>query len=70
MRAVPIVTVQPSGQFGGAFIGGVVGARISPLTQRSLNEALGLSIGLGRVGSGPYVFKTELLACLAKALER
>ncbi len=65
---MPIVTVQPSGQFGSAFIGGVVGARISPLTQRSLNEALGLSIGLGRVGPGPYVFEAELLACLGEGL--
>ena len=50
MGAMPIVVVKPDGQFGGALIGCVVGSRVGPLAQARLDQALGLSVGLGRVG--------------------
>ena len=59
MGAMPVVAVKPDGQFGGALIGCVVGSRIGPLAQARLDEALGLSIGPGRVGFGPQVLDPE-----------
>src|SRR5215469_17635066 len=64
MRAMPVVAVQPSWQLGRAFVRGVVGARISPLSQAGLNETLGLAIGLGRIGLGADVLEAEALAGL------
>jgi hypothetical protein len=49
MRPVPIVAMQPPGQFGGAFVRGVVGASIGPFTQGCLDEALGLAVGFWRM---------------------
>src|SRR5271165_1781561 len=52
MRPMPVVAVEPSGEFGGALVWGVVGAAVSPFAQAGLDEALGLAVGLGRVGLG------------------
>jgi hypothetical protein len=59
MGAMPVVAVKPGGQFGGALIGCVVGSRIGPFAQASLDEAFGLSIGFWRVGFGPQVLDPE-----------
>src|SRR6187455_3765416 len=37
----------------------MIGLRISPLAQASLDEALGLAVGLGRIGLGPNVFEAQ-----------
>src|SRR6185295_14549744 len=37
----------------------MIGLRIGPLAQAGLDEALGLSVGLGRIGLGPDVFEPE-----------
>jgi len=52
MGAMPVIAVKPNGQFGGALLGCVVGSCVGPLAQAGLNEALGLSVGLWRVGFG------------------
>src|SRR6267154_4351968 len=59
MGAMPVIAVKPNGQFGGAFVGRLVGCGVSPLTQAGLDEALGLSVGLGRVGFGSQVLDFE-----------
>jgi hypothetical protein len=40
----------------------MIGLRVGPLAQTSLDEALGLAVGLGRIGFGPDVFEAEPLA--------
>jgi hypothetical protein len=50
MGAMPVVAVQPEGQFGGALVGGVVSAGVGPFAQAGLDEALGFAIGSRRVG--------------------
>ena len=52
MRSMPIVAMQPDWQFGGATVGVSVGLGVGPFAQGGLDEALGLSVGLGRVGPG------------------
>src|SRR2546430_7055376 len=44
MRSGAIVMLQPARQHAGAIGGGVVGPRIGPLTQQSLDEALGFAV--------------------------
>ena len=58
MGAMPVVAVKPDGQFG-VLIGCVVGSRIGPLAHAGLDEALGLSVGLGGVGVGSQVLDPE-----------
>src|SRR5579863_9403211 len=45
MRTVPVVVMEPMGKMRGAFLRSVVGAGISPLAQRGLNEPLGFPVG-------------------------
>ena len=52
MWPVPIVAMEPGDQLGGSLIGVLVGARIGPFSKRSLNEALSLTVGFGRVWLG------------------
>src|ERR1700722_16906599 len=59
MGAMPVIAVKPNGQFGGALLGCVVGSCVGPLAQAGLNEALGLSVGLGRVGFGSQMLDPE-----------
>src|SRR5947209_1773387 len=40
----------------------MIGLRIGPFAQTSLDESLGLSVGLGRIGFGSDVLETEPLA--------
>src|SRR5213593_4374492 len=51
MGASAIVVLKPAGQHPGAIGGGVIRARVRPFTQQRLNEALGLAVGAGRVGT-------------------
>jgi len=69
MRTVPIVTMEPSWQLGSAFFRGVVGLGISPFAQAGLDEALGLAVGLGRIGPGADVLEAKTLAGLRKAMD-
>ncbi len=62
MRAVPIILVCPRFEPLGAFIRVGIGSGIGPLIERSLDEALGLAIGLPCVGLRPDVFKAKIAA--------
>jgi hypothetical protein len=62
MRAVEIVVMEVEREAGRAVVAGVVGAGISPLAGDGLDEAFGLAIGLGAVGSGEEVFEAQLVA--------
>lgn len=59
MRAMPIVTVEPERQVGGALLRGFVGLGICPFAQCGLDEAFGLTICLRRIGFGADVFDAE-----------
>src|SRR5258708_18138243 len=62
MRSVPIVAMEPSRQVFGSVIGVGVCGGVGPLAQRGLDEALGFSVGLGRIGFGPDVLQAEAFA--------
>src|SRR4029450_13092010 len=66
MRSLLIVVAQPSGQVGGAAVGAAVRQGVGPLTQERLDEALGLAVGLGRVGPGGDVARGQEPTHLAK----
>ena len=59
MRAVPVVVMDPAIEHLGALRGVVVRDAVGPFAQRRLDEALGLAIGLGPVGSGEAVLEPE-----------
>src|ERR1700735_346947 len=59
MRSMPVVAVKPARQLSGAVFRGFVGSCVGPFAQAGLNEALGLSVGFGRVGFGPQVLDLE-----------
>lgn len=52
---VPVVAMQPGGQVPGALLGAVVGKRVGPFAQGSLDQALGFAIGPRCVGSGALI---------------
>src|SRR5271167_1292475 len=56
---MPVVAVEPEREFLGAMIGGRVSLGVGPLAQAGLNEALGLSVGLGGVGPGAQMLDFE-----------
>ena len=62
MRSVPVVMMQPKRQVLGALAGGLVGPGIGPFPQCGQDEALGLAIGLWRVGLGAEVAQPQALA--------
>ena len=45
-----------------------IGLGVGPFAQRGLDEALGLAVGLGRVGPGADVLEAEIAAGLAEGL--
>jgi hypothetical protein len=49
MMAMPVIAVQPDGEFGSAFLGGVVSAGVGPFAQAGLDEALGVAVDFGGV---------------------
>src|SRR5215204_3738884 len=48
--SMPVVSVQPEGQFLGASLRGGVGLGVGPFAERGLDEALGLAVGLRGIG--------------------
>src|SRR6516225_235005 len=62
MATVPVVEVVPDGQCGAPLLGVLVGAAISPLTKRGLDESLGLAIGLRAIGPGELLRDAPLEA--------
>ena len=60
MGTMPVVAMEPCGQLGGALVWAVIGLGVSPFPQGRLDEALGLAVGLGRVGLGADVVQAEL----------
>jgi len=62
MRSVEIVVMEVEREEGGAVITGVVGASVSPLAGEGLDEALGLAIGLGAIGSSEEMADAQLEA--------
>jgi hypothetical protein len=56
---MPVVAVKPERELVGAMIGGWVGLGVGPLAQACLNEALGLSVGLGGVRPGAQMLDFE-----------
>lgn len=59
---MPVVAMQPQRQLPGSLARVTIGVRIGPLTQASLDEALGFSICLGCVGLGSDVPEAEAFA--------
>jgi len=68
MGAVEIVVVEIERETLGAVVAGVVGAGVSPLASEGLDEAFGLAIGLGAIGSGEEVPEAEIFAGGGKEL--
>ena len=62
MRAVEVIVVEVEREEGGAVVTGVVGACISPLAGDGLDEAFGLAVGLGAIGSGKEMADAQLVA--------
>ena len=62
VRAVEIVVVEVAWEILGAVIRGVVGTGVGPLAGEGLDEAFGLAVGLGAIGSGEAVLESELVA--------
>lgn len=60
------MAMKPPRQFGGALDGSIISAGVCPFAQARLDEALGLSIGLRRIGLCEDVLQAEALACLAE----
>ena len=57
-----IVVMEEEREEGGAVDTGVVRAGISPLASDGLDEAFGLAVGLGAIGSGKEMLEAELVA--------
>src|ERR1035438_8185803 len=66
MRPLEVVVVGPRLEASITLLGVGPVFCIGPLAQRGLDEALGLAVGSGRVGSGAAVVELHLLACLAE----
>src|SRR3546814_12231186 len=63
---MPVISMQPYGQLGGALIGAGIGFGISPLAQAGLDEPFGLAVGLRRVRLGADVLEAEVSASLSE----
>jgi hypothetical protein len=60
MSAVMVVQMEPVVQGSGAFAVGSVGAHIGPFGQQGAVEALDLAVGLGPVGAGEALDRSEV----------
>jgi hypothetical protein len=58
VRAVEVIVMEVKREEGSSVVAGVIRSGIGPFTSDSLDEALGLAIGLGPVRSGEVVFET------------
>lgn len=63
---MPIVSVQPDGEFVGAAVGCGIGLSVGPFPKCDLNEAFGLAVGFRRVGLGADVFEAKPYAGIAE----
>jgi hypothetical protein len=54
--------MYPAGKMLGAVNGGGEGGSVSPLAQRGLDEALGLAVGPGSIGSGAQMLEAQFAA--------
>jgi len=68
MRSVPVVAVEEVWEVSGALDGMRVSVSVGPLTQAGLDEALGLAVGSGSVGSGAHVAQAETAKVAAKGV--
>ena len=57
-----VIVMKVERKEGSSMVAGLIGASISPLTRDGLDEAFGLAIGLGAIGTGEAMFDAELLA--------
>jgi hypothetical protein len=62
MRAVKIVVMEVEREEHSAVVTGVVGAGVRPLAGDGLDEAFGLAIGLGAIGSGEEMAQAKIPA--------
>jgi hypothetical protein len=62
VRSVEVIVMEEGSEEGGAVVRGVVGASVGPFAGDGLDEAFGLAIGLGSVGSGEGVLEAEFAA--------
>jgi hypothetical protein len=62
MRTVEVVMLEPGREVQIAFLRVEVMANVGPLAQGGLDEALGLAVGAGSVGTGEAVLDAELEA--------
>jgi hypothetical protein len=70
MRSTAIVAMLSDWQFGGATVGVGVGLGVGPFAQGGLDEALGLSVGLGRVRPGENLAQARRAQAVRKAFDR
>lgn len=56
---MPIVSMQPDRQLGGAIVGVRIGQGVGPFPESGLDEALGLAVGPGRIGPCPDMPEPE-----------
>src|SRR5690348_1773334 len=64
---MPVVVMRPAIEHGGALPRVVVRDAICPFAQGRLNEPLGLTVGLGPVGTCEVVAQAELVASRSEA---
>ena len=62
MRAVEVVMLEPGRELLIAFLGVEIVANVGPLAEGGLNEAFGLAVGAGSVGTSEAVLDAELEA--------
>ena len=62
MRAVEIVVMEIEREERGAVVTGVVWARVSPLAGEGLDEAFGLAVGLGAIGTSEEMTESQIFA--------
>ena len=59
MWPMPIVAMQPVGEFGGPLVRVLIGTGVGPFAKCSLDEALSFSVGLRSVWPGEDLTKAE-----------
>ena len=57
-----VIVMKVMSKEGGTMVTGSIGSGVGPLAGEGLDEALGLAVGLGPIGSGEAVFAAEFLA--------
>ena len=68
MWPMPIVAMEPIGQFSGSLIRVLISTGISPFAKRGLDEAFCFAIGLGRVGPGEDLTQAKTFAGCSERL--